>query len=307
MKFKEQDKFIIGIDTGGTYTRIRIKKTTGDIKDISSPSIHYTTAGAGKFTSELSSQIRFIIRELNLKMANCIGIAIGAAGLRTEGQKSEVKTLFIKKLHLNNIIVESDAFIALYDAYGSQDGIILICGTGAVLYANYKGKTERAGGWGRAFGDPGSGYYLGLMALKSIASEFDLYRGLEKSEFSKKIENKYGIKGENILEMLYQENFPPAVLVPVILKLAASGNSTAISLIEKTINELVLFIEIFLKNKMTGEIFNISFGGSILSKDNFLSKKLKEIIKIKFKNKLILTNLKVEPLRGAVKLIESNL
>ena len=307
MKPKEQDKFIIGIDSGGTYTRIRIKKTTGNIRDISNPSAHYTTTGPENFSTELSRQIRLLIREMNLKMSNCLGIAIGGAGLRTEGQKSEVRNLFTGKLHFNNIIVESDAFIALYDAYGRKEGIILICGTGAVLYANYKGKTERVGGWGRAFGDPGSGYYLGLLALQSIAEEYDLYGGLYKSTFSKKIEDKFGIKGENMLELLYHKDFPPAVLVPLILKLASSRNSTAISLIEKTVNELVLFLDIFLRNKMPGELFSVSFGGSLLSNNNFLSGKLKARINKEFKNKLKLTNLKVNPLRGAVKLIESML
>lgn len=308
MEYNKTDKFIAGVDSGGTRTDVRIKNLrTRSAKGLSYPPAHYTSVGAKKFTEEINKYIRHFARVVNLDMKNCLGISVGGAGLRNPEQKSKVKELFRKKTKINNIIIESDAYIALYDAYKENDGIILISGTGSVLYARYKGEIERVGGWGRLFSDPGSGYFIGIKALHFIALEYDIYEGSYQSEFSKAFEKLFEIKGENLIQKLYIENFFPPLAVPLVMNLARSRNKTANSIIDDAIDELLLQLEIYIGKKPRNEKFKLSFSGSILTKKNVLSEKIKVIIKKEFKERIILNEKKISPLNGAIKLIESTL
>lgn len=308
MEFKKTDKFIVGIDSGGTRTDIRIKNLrTRSARGLSYPPVHYTSAGVTEFTDEMNKYIRHFTGVLKLDMKNCLGISVGGAGLRYPEQKSEAEELLKRKTKISNIIVESDAYIALYDAYKEDDGIVLISGTGSVLYARYKGQIERVGGWGKLFSDPGSGYFIGIKALHFIALEYDIYEGSYRSEFSKAFEKVFEIKGENLIQKLYNEDFFPPLAVQLVLDLARFNNKTANSIINDAIDELLLHLEIFIGKKPKNEKFKLSFAGSILTKKNVLSEKIKEIIKKEFKNRIILNEKKISPLNGAIKLIESTL
>lgn len=308
MEFNKNDKFIVGVDSGGTRTDIRIKNLrTRSSRGFSGPPAHYTSVGAKEFTEKMNEYIRYFAGISKLDMKNCLGIAIGGAGLRSQEQKSEVETLFKRESGIKNIIIESDAYIALYDAYKENDGIVLISGTGSVLYARYKGQIERVGGWGKLFGDPGSGYYIGILALHFIAMEYDIFKGSYKSEFSRTFEEVFEINGENLTQKVYNKDFFPSETVPLVLKLARSNNRTANSIIDKSVDELLLHLEIFLEKKSENEKFRLSFSGSILTKKNILSEKIKVIIEREFNKRIILNEKKINPLSGAIKLIESTL
>ena len=56
--------------------------------------------------------------------------------------------------------------IALEAAFGSGPGVIVIAGTGSIAYGrNREGQTARAGGWGFAISDEGSGHWIGRTAV----------------------------------------------------------------------------------------------------------------------------------------------
>lgn len=308
MEYKKSDEFIVGVDSGGTRTDIRIKNlSTRSARSLSYPPAHYTSTGAKEFSKEIDKYIRHFAGVLKLDMNNCLGISVGGAGLRNPEQKSEAEELFKRKTKISNIIIESDAYIALYDAYKENDGIILISGTGSILYARYKGQIERVGGWGKLFSDPGSGYYIGVLALHFIALEYDIYEGSYRSDFSKAFDEVFEINGENLTQKVYNRDFLPSEAVPLVLDLARFNNKTANSIIDKTIEELLLYLDIFIGKKPDNEKFRLSFSGSILTKENVLSEKIKRIIGKGYKKRIILNEKKVSPLNGAIKLIESTL
>src|SRR5690606_12096698 len=59
-------------------------------------------------------------------------------------------------------------------AFDDGAGILLIAGTGSSAWARgVDGRTARAGGWGHLLGDEGSGYALGVAALRAVARAHD--------------------------------------------------------------------------------------------------------------------------------------
>jgi N-acetylglucosamine kinase-like BadF-type ATPase len=69
--------------------------------------------------------------------------------------------------------VEDDARIALRAAIPEGPGIALIAGTGSIAYAENGETRLRVGGAGYLLGDEGSGFAIGLAALRALAKAFD--------------------------------------------------------------------------------------------------------------------------------------
>src|SRR4029079_12280276 len=66
----------------------------------------------------------------------------------------------------SRILVVNDALIALMAGAKEAPGIVIIAGTGSIVYGhNADGEAARAGGWGHMIGDEGSGYWIGRGAL----------------------------------------------------------------------------------------------------------------------------------------------
>ncbi len=63
----------------------------------------------------------------------------------------------------------NDVALAHLGAFGGGEGVLLLAGTGSMAWARGPAGEARVGGWGDAFGDEGSAYWIGREAL-SLAS-----------------------------------------------------------------------------------------------------------------------------------------
>jgi N-acetylmuramic acid 6-phosphate etherase len=61
-------------------------------------------------------------------------------------------------------------------AFGNEDGIAIIAGTGSAVTGRLAGNEDRAGGWGHLLGDSGGGYDLAIRALRRVLFDFDTER-----------------------------------------------------------------------------------------------------------------------------------
>src|SRR5216683_3077534 len=101
-------------------------------------------------------------------------LGIDGGGTKTRGILAEMTP----GLALTNIEVVGDTVIALEAAFGAGPGVIAIAGTGSIAYGrDANGHTARAGGWGFAVSDEGSGHWIGRRAISAILSAHD--QGLE--------------------------------------------------------------------------------------------------------------------------------
>jgi glucosamine kinase len=72
------------------------------------------------------------------------------------------------------VIVHHDSITALAGASAGHPGIIVIGGTGSVAYGESgDGRSAKSGGWGYLMGDEGSGYDLGIQALRAVTQASD--------------------------------------------------------------------------------------------------------------------------------------
>jgi N-acetylmuramic acid 6-phosphate etherase len=117
-------------------------------------------------------------------------------------------------------------------AFGGEDGIVVIAGTGAVVHGRREDRSEKAGGWGHVIGDRGGGYDVARQALRQVLTRFDL-------------EQKITVLAERILHELALNSFAElgtwameadkmsvARLAPAVFEAARHGDSEMLEVIQ---------------------------------------------------------------------------
>lgn len=169
------------IDSGGSKTALILYDTNGSSikKD--------TTAGYG-----IASDSDAVITELSQYLTSfCDGYdvvnAVCNLGGKNKKQMENTLQSAFPKAKIN-VFRESEglAGITLCRMYSAE--VMLMAGTGSIAIAPVsEDKTVISGGWGANIGDKGSGYSLGLDAIKLILEELDGVS--ELSEFAKAFTN----------------------------------------------------------------------------------------------------------------------
>lgn len=110
-------------------------------------------------------------------------VAAACFGLAGVGLAADRDAVLAWATHLpvaTTVIVVPDGMLPFADGEAEPWGIVLIAGTGSLALARRRGDplaaesvADRCGGWGPVLGDEGSGYALGLSALKAAMRAAD--------------------------------------------------------------------------------------------------------------------------------------
>lgn len=105
-------------------------------------------------------------------------VAIGMAGARTEMDRQRIRTAAAKVWPQASCYATNDLETALVAAQTHDERdlarVLILSGTGSCCYGQTPaGKTAKVGGWGHFIGDKGSGYEIGLRALKAVVYYYD--------------------------------------------------------------------------------------------------------------------------------------
>jgi N-acetylmuramic acid 6-phosphate etherase len=103
-------------------------------------------------------------------------IAIGLAGAGTEADRERIRHAAdqcwprVPCYPTNDL----ETGLAAQPAGKSAARVLVLCGTGSCCYCQAaSSKHGKVGGWGHVLGDRGSGYEIGLTALKKVIAEYD--------------------------------------------------------------------------------------------------------------------------------------
>jgi N-acetylglucosamine kinase-like BadF-type ATPase len=167
-------QIFVGIDGGGTRARAVavdvqgrvLARRDGPAGIVQPDDPCAAAAAAARLTRAVLQDAAAGVRASAL----CCGLA--GAG-RVQEQEAVRIGLMLEDV-ADRVIVVGDAATALEDAFGDGPGVLLIAGTGSIAYARAdNGAMTRVGGWGLLLGDEGSGYDIGLRALRAVARTAD--------------------------------------------------------------------------------------------------------------------------------------
>ena len=167
----------LGIDGGGSKTSCLIGDETSILGTGTGAASNVVRVGEAQARESLASAIRQACTVANLKPSQIGSVCVGLAGA-ARPEISEVVKRIVSELVPGNKPVEikvvGDKVIALEAAFGGGPGVIVIAGTGSIAYGrNREGQTARAGGWGFAISDEGSGHWIGRTAVAAAIGAWD--------------------------------------------------------------------------------------------------------------------------------------
>jgi len=174
--------FLIGVDGGGTGTRVRLADSKGAeiAQGAGGPSgLGLGIARAWTSVQEAAGQA-FAAAGIAPPPLDRIAIGLGLAGVHNKQWAAE---FVAANPGYATIRLETDAFTTLMGAHGGAPGAIVAIGTGSVgevLRAD--GSRQEVGGWGFPAGDEASGGWIGLRAIGHIEQVLDGRR--ERSAFA---------------------------------------------------------------------------------------------------------------------------
>ena len=165
----------IGIEGGGTSTRIMVQHDTGTPQYFEEKRSFKVRNRNFAESAEILHGI--LSRLLSDSLENISAIAIGLSGMSQTEDQEALKQAIHNYLDLAHVMlhVESDATLTFASvAHPGEPAILLIAGTGSVIfYQPYGGEPRRIGGWGPTLSDEGSGYRIGLRALRHYIHVLD--------------------------------------------------------------------------------------------------------------------------------------
>jgi len=159
----------LGVDGGQSSTTALIADEAGRVlgRGSDGPCNHVQSAAEGreKFIRVIGGCVR--------KAAQAAGIseampAFRAACLGFSGGPADKEPILREMLRVQELLVTTDAAIALAGACGGGAGIITIAGTGHIsMGRGPDGRVARAGGWGYLFSDEGGGFWIACQAVRA--------------------------------------------------------------------------------------------------------------------------------------------
>jgi N-acetylglucosamine kinase-like BadF-type ATPase len=281
--------YVIGIEGGGTKTTAVLCALDGIIlSEAQGGPSNFHIVGIEKTAGTILDLIQTCCHSVGCGVSQIGAVVAGLAGAgRVLDQQRIMERLLeiarIKNFNLEKVSIESDARIALEGAFSGKPGVVVISGTGSIVFGkDERDRIYRAGGWGRLIGDEGSGYAIGRESFRAVAKMLDGHG--DKTKLVKLFNEKFGLGSQDtIIEAIYSENYDLASVVPAVMEAASKGDPVAKKIFIRACSDLVDVIETVLmkmkKGKKSVPKRSLAFVGSLLMHDNFYSHKIRSAIK----------------------------
>ena len=224
--------YYLGIDGGATTTRCVLGDETTLLASSVAGGSNIVRLGQTQAREALHAVIRQTCSIVTISPDRIHGICVGAAGAAREDVAATIRTI-IAELTPAPVQVVGDMVTALEAAFGSGPGIIANAGTGSFAYGrDAAGNTARAGGWGFAISDEGSGQWIGREAVSAVMHAQD--SGIH-TELTPMILREWKLNSLDDLVRAANATPPPEFprLVPVVLRAAEEGDNAAHLLLER--------------------------------------------------------------------------
>ncbi len=240
---------VLGVDGGGTKTHAVITDETGRTlgegfggpTNIDDHDLETATANLEHAVNEARANAKLETKPFDAAF-------LGVAGVVCEADRGILREL-AHRLELTSperLGVDHDARVALAGGLSGRPGLVLIAGTGSACFGiNATGERHLAGGWGHLLADEGSGYWLGLQALRAAVHAFD-GRGQRTALEQQALAFLEVRAPEDIMHRLYVVGLSRTELAafsPITLELAISGDLVARDIVERGAEALAETVE----------------------------------------------------------------
>ncbi len=258
---------VLGIDGGGTRTRASIVDGDRILSHVEGDSIKWLRVGQEAADRNLHAMLNEAFAKAGV--ARIEAASAGMASSTMPGVK-EWLTAAMRSYGAQRTEVVGDEVVALDAAVKGGPGILQIAGTGSNTIGRMPdGSRERAGGWSSRLGDEGSGYWIGLHAVRRALHAYDREQPCGILEA---VGKAWGTSSMDELIDIGNSSPGPdfAALAPLVSQLAEAGDAVARGVLDQAAADLVAFVLLvrdkLRRNRGLTEEIPVAWIGSIIGK-----------------------------------------
>ena len=262
---------VLGIDGGGTRTRAAIFAGDQKLAFVEGGSIKRLRVGTETADSNLRAILQKVFAEAG--KPKIAAATVGVASSKMPGVEEWI-TSVLREFGVGREEIVGDEVIALDAAFKGGPGILQIAGTGSnTIGRSPKGARESAGGWSSRLGDEGSGYWIGVHAVRRALRAYD------REEPTRILDTVGRIWGTSTIDELINvgDGTPGpdfAALAPSIDKLALEGDVVALGVLSQAAADLVDFVllvreKLRRKHSLSEEV-PVAWIGSVIGKSRLV-------------------------------------
>ena len=220
----------VGIEGGGTKTRALV--AIGAEPPVLIERKRSLKFAGGEFDGSAQTLLEILSEVPNFNVSDLGAIAIGLSGA-SRSSDQELYRQAIRSVARDSALpihIESDASLTLSVALEPDEaGMLLIAGTGSALVdRDANGQTHLFGGLGPEIGDEGSGYWIGLEALRHFTMQSSAPRPDKLSDMVKHhLTDEVRKDPARIADLISRKLIRPSEFAPIVFML--SGDDTGAS------------------------------------------------------------------------------
>lgn len=294
-------RHVLGIDAGGTKTRALLADETGRVLGSA------LGGGANLKTNgelEVEKVLHAVAEEAEAQAgARADAVALGIAGADRPDDHAVLRAILKRIGFKSRVVVTNDARVAFVAGSERRVGLALVCGTGSIAWGrNSRGEIARSGGWGWHLGDEGSGFWIGMRAMRDVMRASD-GRG-PATLLDRPLFEHFGIERlEQILHAVYDGEFPRhhiAKFASRVEEAALSGDAVAREILQAAAGELTLAARcVVARLRLEESAYDVVLSGGTFRAVPTLVQKVEESLAAPPAHVALLED---EPAMGAVKL-----
>lgn len=235
----------VGIDGGGTWTRALIIDAEGHV-------VGFGKAGSSNRNHHSEEEVAANLRSAILAAVGSSDLSLvrrymmGMAGVSTDSDRESLRKLTYtipEVMPGTPIDIENDTYTGLVGGLSCRPGMVLIAGTGSIVFGrNNAGQTHMCGGWGALADDAGSAYAVSVEAIR-IAVRVEDGR-LQDSKLHSVVLKFLGIEAQprDLIDRVHNQGLGRediAQMAPLVMQAAREGDWAADQIVKQQVEELV--------------------------------------------------------------------
>ncbi|MFT5542607.1 MAG: N-acetylglucosamine kinase-like BadF-type ATPase [Arenicella sp.] len=269
--------YYLGVDGGGTKTAFVLLDLQHNVlATYETGTCYYIEVGMDGARAVLERGVNALLKQVN---ASVDDITYAFFGLPAFGEDSallsEMNALPSGFMNPEKYRCDNDMVNGWAAAFGSNDGINIVAGTGSIAFGVKGDHHARCGGWGEIFSDEGSAYWIGCKGLQAFTKMSDgrckkgaLYQ-IVKSRF----ELHYDLDITAIvLSEWKSDRSKVATLSALVCEAANAGDQYAQDIFNEAAEELACMVEgVRLSlNYAENENINVSYSGGVFNAGDYI-------------------------------------
>ncbi len=273
-------RIFAGFDGGGTKTACVLCNEEGTLlgTGLGGPS-NYLYCGKELAAASIRQAQEQAFQHAEIAMQTIDTAYMASAAIRLQNGRAHI-SFFQTCIDAAHLLCESDLYPIWFGAMRQQPAVVSIVGTGSITYVCRPNAFLGVGGWGPLLGDEGSGYDIGLQALR-LAARMSDGREEADSTLCGAILQHYDVPdARSLIRILNQGDTRSKVasVAQLVIELAKQSNPSANRLLKNAASEIALAIAAACRQDSCPEPLPLILSGSLVQQNSPLFPLVKQFL-----------------------------